>query len=106
MIVIDSPIGSIGSKKFLHSWLPLGSTSSSVRGAVVAHVPSEHVLHLCSNKCAFIVYCAGRVCKIMLVVIGDHHAVLANIIGCIAPTPPPLPMIYTTQGFSWVYINR
>ena len=86
-------------QKCLHSWLTLGSTSFSVCGAVVAHIPSEHVLHLCSDKCAFIVYCANGVCKIMQVVTGDHHAMLANIIGYIAPTPPPLPMIYTTQGF-------
>ena len=71
-------------------------------GAVVAHVPSEHVRH-CSDKCAFIVYYAGAVCKIMLAVTCDHHAVLANIIGYIVPTPPPLPMVYTTQGFSWIY---
>ena len=90
-------------QKCSHSWLSLGSISSLVCGAVVAHVPSEHALHLCSDKCAFIVYCAGGVRKIMLVVTGDHHAVLANIIGYIAPTPPPLPMICTTQGFSRVY---
>ena len=99
VIVVYSPIGSIWSKKCSHSWLPPGSTSSSVCGTVVTHVPSGHVC-LCSDKCAFIVYYAGGVCKIILVVTGgDHHTVLANIIGYSSPTPPPLPMVYIAQGF-------
>ena len=88
-------------QKCSHSWLLLESTSSLVCGAVVAHVLSEHV-RLCSDKCTFIVYCAGKVRKIMLVVIcGDHHAVLANIIGYIAPTPPSPP--YGIDNTGWVY---
>ena len=42
-----------------------GSTSFSVFGAVVAHVPSERV-HFCSNNCAFVVYCAGGICDFLL----------------------------------------
>ena len=84
-------------QKGLHSWLPLGSTSSLVCSAVVVHVPSEHV-YLCSDKYAFVMYYADGVCKIMLVVTcGDHHAVLANLHNwvCCPHTPLPSPMVYT-----------
>ena len=94
-------------QKCSHSWLPLGTTSSSVCSTVVAHVPSEHV-HLCSDKCAFIVYYAGGVCKIMLVVTcGYHHAGLANIIGYIAPhTPSPPHGIPNTRVFMGTLTDR
>ena len=95
MIVIDSLTGSIGSKNVHTPGYLLGPLVPVVCGAVVVLIPSEHV-RLCSDKCAFIVYYAGGVCKIIVVVrCVDHHAVVANIIGDIAPTPP-LPMVYTT----------
>ena len=74
---------------------PLGSTSSSVCGAVVAHALSERV-RLCSDNCAFVVYYTCGVCNMLVVTCGDQRAVLANLcnlclIGYIAPTPPPPP---------------
>ena len=74
--------------------------SSLVCGAVVACVPSEH-MHLCSDKCTFY---ADGVCKIMLAVTCDH-AVLANIIGYIAPHPLPSPWYTQHRGFHR-YMNR
>ena len=64
------PIGFHRVQLSLHSWLSLGSSSSSAFGAVVAQMLSEHV-RLHSNNCAFIVYFIGGVCDIMLVVTGS-----------------------------------
>ena len=64
------PIGFHRVQLSLHSWLFLGSSSSSAFGAVVAQMLSEHA-RLHSNNCAFIVYFTGGVCDIMLVVTGS-----------------------------------
>ena len=48
------PIGFHRVQLSLHSWLSLGSSSSSAFGAVVAQMLSEHV-RLHNNNCAFIV---------------------------------------------------
>ena len=74
MIVIDSPIGSIGSKNVYTPGYPLGPL---VFRCTVQWWPMYRV-NMC---CTSVVTNAGGVCKIMLAVTGDHHAVLANIIG-------------------------